>query len=582
MNYKFLVDSNDNMLYIVLLIILAITTFIVLIVYFFVSRKNENHKDKYNFAKNTIRVITINYKTGAVKYFDKNNISAQHECTFSQFLEFYSVEDGVRIEKWLEELFYSKKDVSDYLEADTIVDDEKRTYFSFLQVKQIDKKRRILHLEKCIMKNMDIKQFDNSKDKKRITTTNIDQMFTIENLKDKNKGSFLYVSIRNTKLQDDDDDKVDSMLFTSIKNIIIPYLKSNCSIADYSQSAFTIFYPGISKRRNLLRMMQGISKTIARYLEINSYVEKYTYAISGCILNSELSSYKKLVRVTRSISPLAFNHPNHFMIYDENIVSDNDVTTSYESEFNSLIEKKDFKIFFQPIVDITKGSLLAYSSTIVCNNTIFGGDIQELKEYAYKMGKNKELFSLFNKRILARYKNENNSKVKLIYNVSVLEKDFIAKSFSHVNNLETENIILAFNEIELSEWLQDEAEIVETLENLKEHGFALSLVISRKESLLTSEIMQLFDYFIIDRELTRACSKLGRSILIVHAIIEELKNYQKDIIAYDLDTTNSLYLLTKMGINLVSSNLISQSDEMILPIDTKRLEKVMSTVKGKN
>ena len=581
MNYKFLTNSIENTIYLVLLIALAVITFIVLIVYFFVSRHKDEQKEKFDVAKNTIRLITIDYKSGQVRYFDKNKISAHHECTFSQFLEFYSVEDGVRIEKWMEELFYSKKDVSDYLEADTIIDDENHKCFSFLQVRKIDKKKKILHLEKCVMKNMDVKQFDNAREQNRITTTNIDQMFTIENLRDKNKGSFLYVSIRNTKLQDDDDDKVDSMLFTSLKNVVVPCLKPNCSIADYSQSAFTIFYPGVSTRRNLLRLMQCISKTIARYLEINSYADKYTHAISGCVLNSELSSYKKLVRVTRSISPLALNHPNHVMIYDENVVSDNDVTSSFENEFNMLIEKKDFKVLFQPIVDITTGALLAYSSTITCNNSAFN-DLQELKEYAFKMGKNKDLFSLFNKRILARYRNENISGVKLIYNVSVLEKDFIAKSFSHVNNLDTKNIILAFSEVELSEWIQDEAEIVDALENLKEHEFSLALVVSRKESLLTNEIMQLFDFFIIDAELTRACRKLGRSILIVHAIIEELKNYQKDIIAYDLDTTNSLYLLTKMGINFVSSNLISQSDEMILPIDKKQLDKVMSAIKGKN
>ena len=581
MNYKFLANTNSDTIYLILLILLAIATFLVLLIYFLISRRKNKKRDKFDAAKNTIRLITIDYKMNKVKYFDKNKISLQHECTFSQFLENYTVEDGVRIEKWIEELLYSKKEVSDYLEADTIIDDDNHRYCSFLQVRQIDKKKKVLHLEKSVMKNMDVKQFDDKKEQKRLTTTNIDQMFTIENLKDKNRGSFLFVSIRNTKLQDDDDDKVDSKLFASIKNVIIPCLKPNCSIADYSQSAFTIFYPVISTRRNLLRLMQCISKTIAKYIEINSCVEEYTYAISGCLLNTEVASYKKLVRITKSISALAFNHPNHVMIYDENIAADADVTTSYESGFNTLFEKKDFKVLFQPIVNINTGSVLAYNSTIVCNNTMFG-DVQELKEYAFKIGKNKELFSLFNKRILARYKNENNTVTKLIYNVSVLEKDFIAKSFSHVNNLETKNIILAFSEMELSEWLQDETEIVETLVNLKEHEFSLALVVRRKESLLTNEIMQLFDMFIIDSELTRACRKLGRPILIVHSIVEEFKNYQKDIIAYDLDTINSLYLLTKMGINLVSSSLISQSDEMILPIDAKKLEKVMASVKGKN
>ncbi len=579
---KFFVTQTNDILYIFLLVLIAIAIFALLLIYFFVSRhKNDNLEKDFKKAKNSTRIIIIDYKQEKVKYFDKNKITKQHECTFSKFLEFYSTEDGIRITKWIEELLGNKKDVSDYLEADCYIDEDKHKCFSFLQVNKIDKKRKILHLENRLMKNINIKQLDAKNEKRRITVTNIDQMFNIENLRDKNKGSFLYVLIKNTKLQDDDDDKVDSMLFASIKNIIIPCLKTNCSVANYSQSAFTIFYPGISTRRNLLRLMQSISKSISKYFELNSYGDKYTYAISGCLLNGELASYKKLVRVTRSISTLALNHPNHVMIYDENIASDNDITRSYEREFATFVEKKDFKVQFQPIVNFTTGKVHSYSSTIICNNSIFS-DLQELKEYAYKAGKIKELFTMFNKKILAKFKNENSDNMRLIYHVSILEKDFIIKSFAHTNNLKIENVILSFSEVELSEWLQEESEIIETLQNLKEHQFSLALVVRRKESLLTNEIIQLFDYFIIDGELTRACRKLGRPMLIVHTIVEELKNYQKNIIAYDLDTTSSLYLLTKMGINYGSSILIAPSDEMILPIDKKKFDKAMLSVKGKN
>ena len=60
-----------------------------------------------------------------------------------------------------------------------------------------------------------------------------------------------------------------------------------------------------------------------------------------------------------------------------------------------------------------------------------------------------------------------------------------------------------------------------------------------------------------------------------------LKSYDKNIIAYGLDTNNSMYLICKMGIKYVSSNLISQADEMILPIEKKKLSKVMTLVNGK-
>lgn len=576
----FLIDDTTNKILGIAIIVIAIITFMVLLIYFFVTRNEKNVATKIISQKQSARIIVIDMKNNVVRYFDKNDISNSKECTLHEFLELYVPEDSIRIEKWVDDLLSSKKNVSDYLEADIRNFNEKNNQYSFLQVQSIDKKRKLVHLEGCIMSHIDVKNYDGKKKNNRLTVTNIEQMFTIENLKDKNKGSFIFVTLRNTKLQDEDDDKVDSYLFSNIKNIVIPYLKSNCSIADYYQASFSIFYPGISTRGNLLRLMAVISKAIAKYLALQAYTENYTYAIAGCLLKNDLSSYKQLVRVTRSITPLAMNHENHTMIYDESVDASSDSLNSYEHEFNNLLDKKDFKVLFQPVLNIHTGSLLAYSSTISCNNSIFG-DVQELKEYAFKIGKNKELFAMFNKKVLAKYRAEN-IKCKLIYPVSVLEKDFIAKSFAHISNINEKEFILAFNEEELSQWLQDEEDIIETFENLKDHDFNLALVITRKESLLTAEIMQLFDYFIIDGELTRACRKLGRSILIMHSILDSLKNYKKGIIAYDLDTTNSLYLLTKLGIDYASSNMIGHSDEMILPVDKKKIDKVLQVVNSNN
>ena len=213
--------------------------------------------------------------------------------------------------------------------------------------------------------------------------------------------------------------------------------------------------------------------------------------------------------------------------------------------------------------------------------TISTTHYQELKEYAYKVGKIKDLFTMFNKKILSRYLNENISNVKLIYNVSVLEREHVAKSFSHIAGIDSEDIILTFSELEISEWLSEEEEIISSINNLKEHGYKVALKIDKKELLLTNELMKVFDYFILDSELIKDCRKSGRSILIIHTLIDTLKSYDKNIIAYGLDTNNSMYLICKMGIKYVSSNLISQADEMILPIEKKKLSKVMTLVNGK-
>ena len=564
-----------------LLVILAVAVFALIIVGMVLNNhENTNVKKKFELAENTTRIICIDAKNNKVRYFNKSNIEHQVVCTLEEFLNNFPTEEKVRFEKWIDELLSTKKNVSDYLEVDVIFEREKKSYYSFIQLQKIDKKKKIIHLESYVMKYLDVKNKTDKKKISNITVTNIEQMLTIEKMKNKNKGSFLFVAFRNTKIQDEDDDKVSSLFFVCAKNIIAPYLTSNCTIADYSQSSFTIYYPGISSRKNLLRLMHSISKTISKYLKINSFNEDYNYSVTGTLINEENCTYKQLVRNAKSISVTAMDHNDHIMIYDDNSVSSSEITTSYENEFNTLIAKKDFKILYQPIINIKTGSILAYNSTIKCNNTIFS-NIQELKEYAYKVGKIKDLFTMFNKKILSRYLNENISNVKLIYNVSVLEREHIAKSFSHISGIDSEDIILSFSELEISEWLSEEEEIISSIANLKEHGYKVALKIDKKELLLTNELMKIFDYFILDSELIKDCRKSGRSILIIHTLIDTLKSYDKNIIAYGLDTNNSMYLICKMGIKYVSSNLISQADEMILPIEKKKLSKVMALVNGK-
>lgn len=564
-----------------LLVLLAVAIFVVIVVSMILSNhENVNVKKKFELAENTTRIICIDAKNNKVRYFNKSDIEHQVVCSVEEFLNNFPMEEKVRFEKWIDELLSTKKNVSDYLEVDVIFEREKKSYYSFLQLQKLDKRKKIIHLESYVMKYLDVKNKTDKKKLSNITVTNIEQMLTIEKMKNKNKGSFLFVAFRNTKIQDEDDDKVSSLFFVCAKNIIAPYLTSNCTIADYSQSSFTIYYPGISSRKNLLRLVHSISKTISKYLKINSYNEDYNYSITGTLINEDNCTYKQLVRNTKSISVTAMDHNDHIMIYDDNSVSSVEITSSYENEFNTLISKRDFKILYQPVINIKTGAILAYNSTIKCNNTIFS-NIQELKEYAYKVGKIKDLFTMFNKKILSRYLNENISNVKLIYNVSVLEREHVAKSFSHIAGIDSEDIILTFSELEISEWLSEEEEIISSINNLKEHGYKVALKIDKKELLLTNELMKVFDYFILDSELIKDCRRSGRSILIIHTLIDTLKSYDKNIIAYGLDTNNSMYLICKMGIKYVSSNLISQADEMILPIEKKKLSKVMTLVNGK-
>ena len=152
-----------------LLVILAVAVFALIIVGMVLNNhENTNVKKKFELAENTTRIICIDAKNNKVRYFNKSNIEHQVVCTLEEFLNNFPTEEKVRFEKWIDELLSTKKNVSDYLEVDVIFEREKKSYYSFIQLQKIDKKKKIIHLESYVMKYLDVK---NKTDKKKISVT---------------------------------------------------------------------------------------------------------------------------------------------------------------------------------------------------------------------------------------------------------------------------------------------------------------------------------------------------------------------------------------------------------------------------
>ena len=64
------------------------------------------------------------------------------------------------------------------------------------------------------------------------------------------------------------------------------------------------------------------------------------------------------------------------------------------------------------------------------------------------------------------------------------------------------------------------------------------------------------------------------SRLSLRSLIESLLKYKQPIIATGLEGWQSVELMIKSGVTLVSSEAISPSSEMILPVDKKKIKKL--------
>ena len=67
----------------------------------------------------------------------------------------------------------------------------------------------------------------------------------------------------------------------------------------------------------------------------------------------------------------------------------------------------------------------------------------------------------------------------------------------------------------------------------------------------------------------------NRSRLSIHTLIEQLLKYKKPIIATDLESWQSIELIIKSGVSIISTEVVSPSNDMLLPIDKKKMDRLV-------
>ena len=113
-----------------------------------------------------------------------------------------------------------------------------------------------------------------------------------------------------------------------------------------------------------------------------------------------------------------------------------------------------------------------------------------------------------------------------------------------------------------------------SLEILKEEGYKLALSMKDQDLIIDPLLYTNFDYFIVGASMVTEIRKSTRNRLGILSLVEQLLKYHKPIIATDLGSNQAIEIIIKSGIDLVSSDSISSSSEMLLPIDKKKLSRL--------
>ena len=248
----------------------------------------------------------------------------------------------------------------------------------------------------------------------------------------------------------------------------------------------------------------------------------------------------------------------------------------YSEEVDNLMKPGNLRFLYRPIVDVTRKRVLGYFSYVKGYNTPFSS-FPEMSKYAAKVGKNRELFGRVAKTIIPKFDSEkNNESLRLFFLASLVDIDHMFEILPQICTNPKLRLVLLFEEKEINE-NGNQLELIDATMK-KFHGlkYEIALLMKDKNLLLAPDFYTNFDYFVAGASMIGEIRQDNRIRLSIHSLIEQLLQYHKTIIATDLDGWQAIELIIKSGITNVSSDTISPSNDMLLPIDKKKMEKLVA------
>jgi hypothetical protein len=165
--------------------------------------------------------------------------------------------------------------------------------------------------------------------------------------------------------------------------------------------------------------------------------------------------------------------------------------------------------------------------------------------------------------------------LRLFMLVSLQDIDHMYEILSQIPQSKLIHLVLVFNEQEINENASNLELLNDSLKKLRSGHYELAMLMKDKNLLLDPSVYYNFDYFVAGSMMIGEIKKNNRVRLSIHSLIESLLKYHRPIIATDLEGWQAIELIIKSGVSIVSSETISSSNDMLLPLDRKKIEKLM-------
>ena len=569
-------DSAFLTFSIIILVLIMLTIFLVLT---FTLSSSLEHKDlkKYKDGSLTTRVYVIDVKKNVVTYFNKNNIRQKRKIDMNGFYQRFNANDISKVKTWIFNICLDFKSVDPYLEVDVLVNKGHTSYFSLLKLIKYDALQGIIHCESFILKYISPNGFDR---KHKGIPTGVLKRSAMEELvtKDKSTKGFTFAIRFFYKRQFVlTNDKIERYTMMTMKNAIYPFAsnyKFPRQIIDDGNNELLLFDLRIDSQEEALRLANSIAHSIKKTIGVNGFENQVSFSI-GVLENSLF--YQDFESMVSKAQEACINgqHSNQEILVFKKEANPFGEINKYKQEVEKLLKPNALRYLFRPVIDSHRKRVIGYFEYVKTYDSPFS-TYGEMSKYASRYNKNKQLFATVAKYVIPKFSSEAQERGwRLFLKVSFLDFDYIPSVLEQIPEANNIKLVLVVDEQEINENASNLDSLNHSLSVLRKEKLELAMLMKDKNLLLDSSVYENFDYFIAGSMMIGEIKVNNRSRLSIHTLIEQLLKYKKPIIATDLESWQSIELIVKSGISIVSTEVISPSNDMLLPIDKKKMDRLV-------
>lgn len=540
-------------------------------IHFFLKKKMIKSNKEY--------VLEYDYKKQRITYFNKKDMNGVKMIDFDSYLRLFDEKCVVLVKEFLDDVINDKKDFNKILICDCKRSFQENYYtFCVIEIFQVNREKNLIHMQHYFFSNLPLIHISDTKKINKIkysfNSSDEDINGYFLNAKNSYKGASIAFEFSTEYLLNDYN--YQNYIFYYFKNILATYIKKRVLVA-LSNNSFVLHDFSISTNIGARRLASKILKDLKTFLELNlldSKAKVYCAVVEHKYIRKD--EYNKVVKILKETLNEAKNKESELVFYDPQAKSEFFFDQSYKAAIENIIKNHSFKFKFQPVINKDSLKEIAYFGKVYPISNLFS-DIGEVKQYAYRLGLIKKLFSEILKYMCSKFYNEKNvdtSNVYLLYSVKPFELECCNSLLGYIQNVRYIQLVLVFDEVEVAKTLSDKS-IIEEYKKLANKGYLLGLDIKDKNLILPDEVYALFKIYIYDTNYyNKNFADVSNSSLALVKAIEKLLKYKRVMILYNIKTTSELELRLKEGMKHLSGDIIGEENEMVLPISKKSINRV--------